>query len=326
MKISKRIANITDSELQYAKQLGVGHIIGYLPDDGDHAKWDFLSFVRLRRLVESHGLELAAIGSLPAGLMSQVMLAGAERDEAINRICRFITSIGKAGVPTLCYNFALLGNWGRWRDGMQGGGRGGAGVMSFDYELVKDAPITEHGTITADEMWDRLIYFLQRVVPVAEDAGVRLACHPDDPPVPVLRGIARIQTNVADFKRLVGIAPSPCNGLTFCVGTTAEAGADVLDAIRYFATQKKIFVVHFRNIRRLSIDPLKFDETFIDEGELDMLDVMQALLDVGYGGLLDPDHAPVLETDSQWGRERGYAYTYGYIAGLRDYIESARIL
>jgi len=171
-------------------------------------------------------------------------------------------------------------------------------------------------------MWERLIYFLKRVLPVAEDAGVKLACHPDDPPAPELRDIARIQTNVADFKRLVEAVPSPSNRLTFCVGTVAETGGDVINAIKYFGARRQISVVHFRNVRRLSKDILNYDEAFIDNGDLDMLEVLRTLAEVEYDGLLDPDHAPVLETDSQWGRQRGYAHAYGYIAGLRDCLKA----
>jgi len=167
-------------------------------------------------------------------------------------------------------------------------------------------------------MWARLSYFLDAVVPVAEEAGVQLACHPDDPPVDVLRGTARILNSTEALQRLLDAHPSPNSGLNFCQGTMAEAGADIEAAIRSFVGQRRVFVVHFRNIERHDSDHLSFDETFIDEGDVDMIAMLRLYHELGYDGLMDPDHAPVLEGDGQWTRERGYAYALGYMRAVQQ--------
>ncbi len=317
MNLSKRLSDWTPSELRYTRQLGIRHIIGYMPKELACPHWEFLDFVGMKKEAERYGLELAAIGCPPVEVMREIVVAGPGRDEAITSFCACVENMGRAGIPVLGYTFSILGCWGRWRHGLSGGGRGDAGLMSFDHDLVKDAPLTEFGEISADEMWDRFAYFAERVVPVAEKAGVKLACHPDDPPVPTLRGIARIMNSFDGLKRLVETVPSPSNGLTFCQGTVAEMGADVMEAIRYFVERKKIFIVHFRNIRRLPGESKKFDEVFIDEGDVDMAQAMKIYIDSGYDGLMDADHAPVMEGDSQWGRERGYAFSIGYMTALK---------
>lgn len=321
MKITMRVSKPTDENLRFAKQLGVNHIIAYV-DDATSTSWEFLELLRLKRHVERYGLEVVAIGSPPARSMQQVLLASPERNRAIGDICTCIQNMGRVGIPILGYNFSYTGTWGRWREGLSGGGRGDAGLMSFDYDLVKDAPLTEAGLISAEEMRERLTYFLERVLPVAEEAAVKLACHPDDPPAPVLRGIARIHSSVSGLKRLIETVPSPSNGILFCLGTVAEMGEDVYDAIRYFCERDKVFVVHFRNIRRYPGPSLRFDEVFIDEGDVDMLRALRTFREAGYAGPIDPDHAPVMVGDSQWGRERGRAFAIGYMRAMMQVLES----
>lgn len=322
MKISKRVPEMNDAEYKFARQMGVRHIIGYVPPEADRPFWDFQYLLQLRKQVEAYGLELAAIGRPPRAALREVIHAGPRRDEDLENICTSIRNMGLAGIPVLGYNFSVYPNWGLWRAGLNGGARGDAGVHSFDYDLVKGAPVGEAGLVSADEMWQRLAYFLERVVPVAEEAGVKLACHPDDPPVAELRGAARILSSIDGLKRLVDLVPSPSNGLTFCQGTLAEMGADLFEAIRYFGERKKIFVVHFRNVHRFPGNSVKYDETFIDDGDVDMFSTLQAYAQVGYDGLLDPDHAPVVVGDSQWGRHRGYAYAFGYIAAMKRFVDT----
>jgi len=278
----------------------------------------------MKKGAASHGIELAAIGCPPQKVMREILLAGPNRDKAIRDFCTCVENMAKAGIPVLGYDFSVLANWGRWRQGLDGGGRGDAGVMSFDYDRVKDAPLTELGEITADEMWDRFAWFAERVIPVAEKAGVKLACHPDDPPVPILRGVARILSSLEGMKRLIETFPSPNNGLTFCQGTVAEMGVDVIEAIRYFVQRKTVFIVHFRNVRREPGESVRYDEVFIDEGDVDMARAMREYIELGYDGLIDPDHAPVMETDTQWGRQRGYAFAIGYMTALKDVLTARR--
>ena len=161
-------------------------------------------------------------------------------------------------------------------------------------------------------MWDNFTYFLERVVPVAEEAGVKLALHPDDPPVPSICGIARIFRSVEAFKKMIEIVPSDYNGLEFCQGCFSEMGADVIEAIKYFGSRKKIFYVHFRDVK--GTVP-KFEECFIDEGNVDMLEAMKAYKEVGFDGPMIVDHTPHIVDDTRWGH-RGRAYAIGYMRAL----------
>ena len=164
----------------------------------------------------------------------------------------------------------------------------------------------------ADEVWERIRYFLEYVVPVAEGAGVKLACHHDDPPVPTLKGETRVLGSLEGMKRLVEMVPSEANGLNFCQGTVTEMGVDVIEAIRYFGSRGKIHHVHFRNVKG-SIP--RFDESFIDDGDVDMLEAMRTYKEVGYRGTIMPDHTPKIVGDTAWGH-RGRAFALGYMKAL----------
>jgi mannonate dehydratase len=275
--------------------------------------------VQAKKLLESYGLQFTAVGWPPQGLLDEIINDGPKLNEALDRFCECVTNMGKAGIPILCYAFGL--NWGHWRTGLNGGARGDAGVLSFDYELVRDAPLTEQGHVPAEEVWRRFTVFAQRVMPVAEAAGVKLACHPDDPPVPKLRGIDRILGTVQGLKRLIETVPSPSNGLNFCQGTFGESDIDIEDSIRTLVSTERVFVVHFRNVKRLPSPTMRYDEAFIDDGDMDMIATMKLYAQLGYEGLIDPDHAPVMEGDGQWLRERGYAHAIGYMTAVKQMID-----
>lgn len=187
-------------------------------------------------------------------------------------------------------------------------------MTSFDYELARDAPITEIGRITDQEMWDNLTYFLKAVIPVAEVAGVRMAVHPADPQVPVIAGIARIIRSVEAYRRVFDIVPSDASAMVFCQGCFAQMldAEAVYEAIRYFASRNKIAYVHFRNVRG-TLD--KFEETYWDEGKVDMFKAVQAYKNGGFHGYMVPDHTPRGVGDSQWGH-RARAFAIGYMRGL----------
>jgi mannonate dehydratase len=188
--------------------------------------------------------------------------------------------------------------------------RGGAMVAWFDSDAEKNEPAEEGLSAEPDELWERLAWFLERAVPAAEKAGVRLGCHHDDPPVPRLGGETRILYNLDGMKRLVETVPSEANGLTLCLGTIAEMGEDVIETIRYFGSRGKINHVHFRNVK--GSVPL-YVESFIDDGDTDMLEAMRALDGVGYEGLIIPDHVPRSDRD---GFFRGSAFALGYMKAL----------
>jgi mannonate dehydratase len=266
--------------------------------------------------------------------MDKVLLGEEGRDEQIKKICKTIRNIGKAGIRYLGLCFTIVGCWGYWRFQDSGGGRGNAGLVSFDYDLVKDAPFVPRGEfwgfekaeyyngidtlgrISKEEMWSRFIYLLERIVPVAEDSGVKICIHPTDPPAPQLRGIERILNCVSDFKKMFEMFPSKNLGLDFCQGTFSEmqdVGSEkIFDIIRYFGEREKIFYVHFRNVR--GVIP-KYDEAFIDEGDIDMIKAIKTYEEVGFDGILVPDHTPfVTASESPW--LTGMAYAAGYIKAL----------
>jgi mannonate dehydratase len=195
--------------------------------------------------------------------------------------------------------------------------RGGSVVTSFNAADVSKEP-TELGPISEDELWVNLDYFLAKVLPVAEKSGVKLAMHPDDPPLSPIRGIGRIMRSVDAFQRLLELVPSEANGITLCQGNFTLMTDDVPGAIRQFGGQGKIHFVHFRDVRGT---PSSFVETFHDEGQTDMLACMRAYRDVGYDGVLRTDHTPTVEGDEA--SVAGYSrqarlHAIGYVTGLRE--------
>lgn len=310
--------NLLDEEnLRYARQLGATHVVVRGARLGNNGFFEFDELLRMRKLVEAHGLQVEAIENLPWNHWDRVVRGLEGRDEQLENVCRTIENMGRAGIPTLGYYFSIVKVWGHWRAYTSGGGRGGAGLKSFDYDLVKDAPVEEGGPVSVEKMWENLVYFLERAVPVAEKTGVRLAAHQDDPPAVELRGVGRLLTDHEAMQRLIDTVPSPNSGLEFCQGTVAEMGPEkTVDAVRRFAGQGKIFYVHFRNVK--GAFP-KFDEVFIDEGDVDMLAAMRAYKEAGYDGVLIPDHAPRVAGDTQFGH-RGRAFALGYMRALMQMV------
>jgi mannonate dehydratase len=307
-----------------AKQAGVDYAVGGLPFDDTasftdaslrpDAAWDYLPLVRLKQRYESGGFQLAVLESRPPLNKAKRGLPG--RDEEIAAVCTLLENMGRLGIPVWCYEWMTDFNW--MRTSTNTPSRGGSVVTSFDNALMKDAPPTEHGPISEEKLWETLEYFLKRVLPVAEKAGVKLAMHPDDPPLSPIRGVGRIMRSVENFQRLLDLAPSPMNGLTLCQGNFTLMTDDLPGVIRRFGRQGKIFFVHFRDVAGT---PEKFEETWHDAGKTDMLACMRAYKDIGFEGVLRPDHVPTVEGDSN--ANAGYSsfgrlYAIGYIRGLRQ--------
>ena len=308
---------LNDENLRYAKQLGVTHIIVHTPRLGDRGILEFLELLQMQKYIESFGLELEGIENLPNDHWDKVLHGTEGRDEQLDNVCETLRNMGRANIPILGYCFSIVSVWGHWRSYNSGGGRGDCGIKSFDYDLVKDAPVVETGPVSVDEMWDRMKYFLERVIPVAEEANVKLAAHQDDPPTEYLRGTGRLLTNHDNMQHLLDLVPSPCSGLEFCQGTVSEMGTDkIIDAITRFASQDKIFYVHFRNIKGQFP---KFDEVFIDEGDVDMFAAMQAYKDAGFNGVMTPDHSPMIVGEQGY-RHRGMAFSLGYMKALMQFV------
>jgi mannonate dehydratase len=199
-------------------------------------------------------------------------------------------------------------------------GRGGYSHLKVDLSDALNQPPPE-GAPTHDEIWERTLKIFRNVVPVAESAGVNVAMHGNDPPVPSLHGVPQVLYNFAAFDRLFSEVPSPNNGMTFCVGTRYESGEDVFEGIRHFGEQGKIFHVHFRNVRGKIPEKKGYEEVIPDAGDMDMYRVAKALHDVGYDAVIDYDHIMRLTTDGPEGREY-IAYCVGHMRGLLQALES----
>jgi mannonate dehydratase len=283
--------------------------------------WSVESLSQLKERVGSYGISLDMVplpmssleiskAEMPAIFLGQ----SPERDRNIDDICQMIRNAARAGIFQVKYNFTIIGIP---RTG-SAPGRGGSRYSEFVFErAAKDQPLTLAGRVDADTYWERITYFLERVVPVAEEYKVRMGCHPQDPGVPRgsgWRGVDAVLGSPDGLKRFVAIKESPYHGLNFCQGTVSEQlekpGEEIFDVIRYFGSRKKIFSVHFRNIEG---GFLNFRETFIDNGSVDMLKAMRVYKEVGYDGMMMPDHVPQIPGIESG---QGFAFAFGYIKAL----------
>lgn len=314
-----QVRELTDEIILYTKQMGIQDLqfnfyggSPYLPGD---AQWEYMDLLRLRTRCEDAGLRLNSIENVPIKFYDKIMLGQPGRDEQIEHMQTTIRNMGRAGIPVFGYHFVVCGVW---RTSTTAPGRGGAQVTAFDMEAAQNAPLSFDRVYTDDEIWANYEYFIKAVLPVAEEAGVILALHPDDPPVPSLGGVARIMRNFDAFHRAVEvIGPSPNHGLDFCVGSWSEMSpAECMKGLRYFAERGKIVYVHFRDVQG---QVPCFNECFIDEGNVDTLAVMQALKDTGFTGFMITDHVPAMVDDTPWGH-RGRAYAIGHMTALLQVI------
>jgi mannonate dehydratase len=303
IKIGTSAGPATEDNMAYLKQLGITWVsLGASPETATAE-----GFIKMRETWESHGFKVYNIGSGvgPSGSlhnMPEVTLNLPGRDQKIEEYVSYIRYLGKAGIPYSTY--AHMGN-GIWRSGRATLPRGYTGS---DCDLSSPnlrgswagktytEPLSHGRVYSKEEIWDNYTYFIKKVVPVAEEAGVRIGIHPDDPPQPMLAGVPRcIFSNFEGYKRALEIANSPNIGVCLCCGSWMEGGTmtgkDVVGMIEYFGSQKKLFKIHFRNVSA----PLPhFTETLIDDGYTDMSKVMQALVDVDFDGIMIPDHIPAL--------------------------------
>ena len=283
------------------------------PPGPQPSPWNEDELRRIKERIESFGLS-PTVMALPVS--GNIIMGKAGRDSDIASVKENIHLAGRLGLRALTYNFTAL----RASEGYAarpGGGRGGSDLRDFDYERIRDLPPLENvGRHGYAEMWERLECFLQAVVPAAEAAGVRLAAHPNDPPVPEYRGVAQPLGDLDAHKRLIEIVDSPANCVFFDTGVTTEWGEDAVETIRYFGSRDRIGTVHFRNVR-VEVPRYKYLETFIDEGDCDMAACMRAFAEVGYSGGIDPDHTPGIGGDTTDTR-MGWAFAVGHILALRS--------
>jgi len=309
---------LQERKMALSRQMGVTGVVSpsspWMLNMRDVPPWTLEALTAVRDAYAARGLVWRVLEGTPPLDKAKLGIAG--RDEEIENFITLIRNLPRVGVNIICYNWMPVISWAR--TDFERKGRGDALVTAFDYETIKDLPLTEYGEITHDTMWRNLEYFLKAVVPEADKSGVKLALHPDDPPVPSIRGIARIMTSADAFRKLIDLVPGPSNGLTLCQGTFATMGEDIPSVIKYFGKRDKIFFVHFRDIRG---DKWNFEETFHDEGKTDMYLAMQTYFDVGFKGPMRPDHVPTVAGDNNdhpGYSEYGTLFAIGYIKGLLE--------
>jgi mannonate dehydratase len=338
--------NVTRDNLRFAKQAGVTHIVVHytnyemdrdqLPPQfkgaygftGDAPIWTYEELRDLRQLINAEGLELEALENFNPGFWSDVLLDGPRKREQIENLKQLIRNVGRAGIPIFGYAFNLMNVWGHTHGPHARGQAETAAFLEPEetpiptgmvWNMVYD-PRAAPGTlapVTREALWERLEYFLREILPVAEEAGVIMAAHPDDPPMPTLRGAPRLLHHPSHYQTLFDLVPSRNSQAEFCVGTISEMiGSDPYQAVEQYSQQGKIAYIHLRNVRG---KVPRYYEVFIDEGDTDMIRVLRILHRNHYEGVITPDHTPNMTCAAPW--HAGMAFALGYIKAALTLIE-----
>jgi len=317
IKLAEVFSPGQDQRFRLARQIGINHaIVNVLPTLRKVARNQYVeALTKIDAEFRAAGLTIAGVESHPVPA-EKIKLGLPGRDEELDNYRAAIEALGRVGIRMLCYNFMAGLGWYRTR--VDAPERGGALTSEFDYQVATQQGLTQWGEISEDRIWGNLEYFLKAVVPVAEKAGVKLALHPDDPPISPLRGIGRILTSAKSFRRVMKLVPSPVNGITFCQANFKAMREDIEALAREWCGRKKIFFVHFRDIEGQGE---RFRETFHDNGPTDMARMLQVYHKSGFNGPMRPDHAPTLEGESN--NNPGYAMAgkilaIGYMKGIMD--------
>jgi mannonate dehydratase len=301
---------LTDEQIAFAQQLGVEDVQLNTPRLPGDERWEYEDLYALAQRAADSGLRVICLENVPIRFYDKIMLGQAGRERQLENMQATVRNMGRAGIPILGYHWMPNGVW---RTEPQKPIRGGAISNAF---RMTDAPtaLTHDRTYSTDEIWDTYDWYLERILPVCEEAGVRMALHPDDPPVPSLGGVARLFGNFDNFKRAMETHPSPMHGLDFCHGCWSEmrSGAGILEALDWFGRDGRILYVHMRDVQGSADD---FTECFLGEGNSDILAVLQKLKEIDFRGFILDDHVPHLVNDSAWGH-RGRAFATGYIMGM----------
>ncbi|MFB6188316.1 MAG: mannonate dehydratase [Halapricum sp.] len=306
-----------DNRWHLAKQMGVDSAVVHPLEIGDdQTEWTYDELNGMVNWFEEVGIELSVLeGSVP--LTDTIRLGQDGRDEDIAEFKQFLRDCGAAGIPVVCYDWMAGIRWARTEAHIES--RGGSYVTGYDDAKMADGPETDYTDVTRDQIWEAIEYFLKEVVPVAEEAGVKLGLHPADPPLEDVRGVPRIANSVENYDRIMDIVDSEHNGITFCQGNFAAMGADIPETIRHFGD--RINFAHFRDVEG---DASRFVETWHDDGPTDMLAAMEAYEDVGFDGPMRPDHVPTMagEDNSNPGyHTKGRLFAIGYMKGLLEQVE-----
>lgn len=334
---------LNKDNFRFAKQAGCSHIVVHLVDyyngieglpstDKDRNMgiaranediWSDESLAALKKSINEEGLELEAIENFSPADWYDILLDGPKKREQIEHLKQIVRNVGKAGIPIIGYNFSIAGVWGHVNRPVA---RGGAMTATFNLtEGPEETPIP-YGQIwnmtydfnppegfippiSSEELWQRLEYFLKELLPVAEEAGVRLAAHPDDPPMPTIRGYGRLVNQPHLYQKLLDIYPSRSNALEFCLGTLQEmTDGDIYETIDQYSSQNAVGYVHFRNVKG---KVPSYQEVFVDEGDIDMIEALRIFKKNGFDGVFIPDHTPQLTCKAPW--HAGMAYALGYM-------------
>ena len=315
MKLALALQPSNEQRWMLARQIGVNHAIVSVNRVLTRIKREnYLdTLTKIKADYEASGLTIAGVESHPVDA-EKIKLGLPGRDEEIANYCAVIEALGKVGIPMCCYNFMAGIGW--YRTKVDVPERGGALSSEFDNNIAEQQGLTRWGKISEEKIWDNLTYFLKRIIPVAEKAGVKMALHPDDPPLSPLRGIGRILTNGEAFRRVLRIVPSPVNGITFCQANFKLMGENIKSLVREFGGQGKIFFIHLRDVKGTRE---RFCETFHDNGPTDMAEMLKLYHEVGFRGPIRPDHAPTLageENDRPGYAMQGKVFAVGYIKGI----------
>jgi len=313
--ISENLPDVKPETLSWLKQVGSNHAIfqGTNHVDQDNkGYWTLADVQRVKKNCDEAGVILESM-MIPIDFYRKARFGQKGRDEEIDKVCRTIKAVAQAGVPMMEWRFWPDFYWDERVGYYREVGRGGAGLLAFDYNRIKNAePFKEIGIVDEKEMWDRFLYFARPIVKAAEQANIRLSMHPNDPPVANMRGVARIFHHTDGLRRFLKEIPSPNSGITFCQGTITEMGVDVLKEIRYFGRLGKIFLVHLRGVRG---KVPRYKEVFIDEGDINIFEAMKTYKEVNYTGPIVSDHTPRMQGDTPWGH-MGRSFSHGYIRAL----------